>query len=398
LPKRVLFAREVGVNASVLGFLLSIRNLLTGLFQGTIGRLSDKLGRKLILIAGFFLSFVIPIPLIFFDNTILLVFVALIQAFSISVTIPTWNAVLGDVTEINFRASFIGKITSVGRIASVAFTLLVAGLFTFVETQFGGKVQLGSFNFTLTLQLQYSIAFGISGFNALLCIIFLFFMRETHIVSKEKQQLIPRMWAAFKDKQFTKFLIINSFFGITMSLIWPANPIVLVDILDLNFTQVAVMSSSFAVFIGISQIVGGKICDKIGRKPLIIIAVFILVFFPVSMIPAIVTGNWIVLIVSRLVGGIGTGLNLVAVNAYTLDLAPEELMGGYSGIREMLYGGATFIGSFASGFIIDALYYQANLPFTTIIIAMSIGVSILRLIAASGFIMITESMVTDKET
>ncbi|NHJ31479.1 MAG: MFS transporter, partial [Asgard group archaeon] len=140
-------------------------------------------------------------------------------------------------------------------------------------------------------------------------------------------------------------------------------------------------------------IIGGKICDKIGRKPSIIISIAILILFPVSMIPAVATNRWALLIISRMVGGVGTGLNLVAINAYTLDMAPGELMGAYSGMREMFYGITTFIGSLISGFIIEAL----DAKFTSLgyansiqvaIIAMCIGTTILRVMAATGYLFI----------
>ncbi|MHA1221228.1 MAG: MFS transporter, partial [Candidatus Heimdallarchaeota archaeon] len=363
-------------------------------FQGTIGRLSDKIGRKYILFFGFALSLVIPIPLIFVHNTILLIFVAIIQAFSISVIIPTWNAVQGDVTTSGFRATFIGRIASIGRIVSVAMTLLVAGVFVFIDTRYSNLITIGGTSYTITWEIQYGVSFGISAFNALLCLICVLFMKETHIVSEESKNNVPRMWIALKDKRFVKFVIVNSFFGITMSLIWPVNPIILTDIMNLDFAQVAVISSSFAVFIGITTIFGGKICDRIGCKPLIIISTVILVFFPVSMIPAIVTGKWYLLLLSRLVGGVGTGLSLVAMNTYTLDLAPDNLMGAYSGVREMFYGLATFIGSFSSGFIIDALLKTYDYNVTAI--SLSIGVTILRVIAGIGFLFIAEGIKSTK--
>ncbi|MBD3193388.1 MAG: MFS transporter [Candidatus Heimdallarchaeota archaeon] len=382
------FARLVGVSATILGFLMSIRNLLRGLFQGMIGRLSDQFGRRTILIIGFFLSFIITIPLIFFESTILLIVVSIVQAFAVSVVVPTWNAVLGDVTQPKYRAAFIGKIASIGRLISVIFTLFVALIFFLTDEVFYGQ-QLWGWTIDIPWRIQYSIAFGISSFNALLCIICVFLMKETRKVDSENVK-IPKIFVAFQDKDFVKFLVINSFFGITMSLIWPLNPIVLIDVLDLSFPQVAIMSASFAIFIGAAQILGGKLADMLGRKPLAIISVATLVFFPVSMIPAIITNNWSLLIISRFVGGIGTGLNLVALNAYVLDIAPRDLMGGYSGLRQVLYGVATFIGSFAAGFIIDALLKSYTLYSVTI--AFSITVSCLRALAAFGFIFITESL------
>lgn len=179
-----------------------------------------------------------------------------------------------------------------------------------------------------------------------------------------------------------------------MALIWPTNPIILVDLLELNFWQVAIMTSSFTIFTAFAQILGGKLSDRIGRKPLIIISIFVLLFFPVSMVPAITTDSWPVLIFSRFVGGLGTGINLVAVSAYTLDLAPEDLMGGYSGLREVFYGIATFIGSFASGFIIEALMVHYSIEITALI--MSVGVTLIRAIVAVGFLFISDSNPPDE--
>ena len=381
------FARIVGVSATLLGFLMSIRNLLTGLFQGVIGRLSDRLGRKYILIFGFVLGFLIPIPLIFWESTWLLIVVAVVQAFTTSIFIPTWNAVLGDVTDQKSRAAFIGKISSVGRIVSVAFTLLVAGFF-YLTTEVYTGITIGGVLYTISWRTQYSIAFGIAAFNSLLCIITLLFFKETR-KPIAKETTIPKIRIALQDKNFRLFLIVNSIFGITMSLIWPLNPIILIDCLKLDFVGVAIMTSAFTVVIGLSQILGGKLSDKVGRKPLIIISVLILIFFPVSMIPAVVTGNMWVLLLSRFVGGLGTGINLVAVSAYSLDVAPPELMGGYSGIRETFYGIATFIGSFAAGFIIDAMVPQWGIYTTAI--TMSICVTIIRAFAAIGYFFMVDS-------
>ena len=369
---------------------MSIRNLLSGLFQGIAGRLSDIFGRKVVLLFGFILSLVIPIPLIFYHSVWFLIFVAVIQAFSVSVVIPSWNAVLGDVTEPSFRAAFIGRINSIGRIVSVAATLTIAGIFALIDTRYNNIITISGTAYEITWEFQYGFIFAFSAFNALLCIISLFFLKETHVVSDESKSTVPRLRVAFQDKDFVKFLIINSIFGITMSLIWPINPIILNDLMGLDFAQVAVMTSSFAIFIAFTQIIAGKISDKMGRKPMIILSVFILVFFPISMVPAIITENWWVLLLSRFVGGVGTGINFVAINAYTLDLASKDTFGGYSGLRETFYGIATFIGSFAAGFIIDAL--EGTYGIKTTAISMSIGVTIVRIIAAIGFLFIAESM------
>ncbi|NHJ40099.1 MAG: MFS transporter [Asgard group archaeon] len=391
------FAYLYGISKAALGFLTSIRNLLQGLFQGSIGRLSDKIGRKNILFFGFIISFLIPLPLLFNRSQWLMILIAVIQAFSVSIIIPTWNAVLGDVTRPSFRATFIGRITSVARLFSVSLTLALAGIFAFIENRYSNVITIGSKTFYIGPNTQFNIVWLFAAFNALLCIVFLIFMRETRFVAKEKRNEIPKMWVSLKDKSFKKFLLVNSVYGFTMAIIWPINPIILTDekLLNLgeNFPILAVLTSAFAVFIGLTTIIGGKISDKIGRKPSIIVSIAILILFPVSMIPAVVTNNWLWLVFSRFVGGVGTGLNFVAINAYTLDMAPRDLMGAYSGMREMFYGITTFIGSLISGFIIEGLEIKfTNLgkenPIQVAIITMCIGVTILRSIAATGYFFI----------
>jgi MFS family permease len=391
------FAYLYGVSKAALGFLTSIRNLIGGLFQGAIGRLSDKIGRKNILFIGFVISFLIPIPLIFYREQWFLIVTSVIQALSVSIILPSWNAVLGDVTQPSFRATFIGRITSVARIFSVTLTLGLAGIFAIIENKYNNVLTIFDRVFYIGSNTQFGIVWIMASFNALLCIVFIFFMKETHVVSEEKRKDIPKMWVSLKDKSFRKFLIVNSVYGITMSIIWPINPIVLADenLLNLgeSFSKLGVLTSAFAVFIGLTTIIGGRICDKIGRKPTIIISIVILILFPVSMIPAVATNRWALLIISRMVGGVGTGLNFVAINAYTLDMAPRDLMGAYSGMREMFYGITTFIGSLISGFIIEALDVRfASWGYTNsiqaAIIAMCIGTTILRVMAATGYLFI----------
>ena len=154
------FAAEAGVSGSLMGFITSIRNLLSSVFQGSIGYLSDKLGRKFIMLMGIFLNFAITVPLIFFESTWLIVFVAIIQAFSLSIFVPTWNAVLGDVTKPEIRATFIGKITSIGRLISVSFSLIIAIIF-YLAGVYEGWVVWG-WTVYISWRVQYSTAFAIA--------------------------------------------------------------------------------------------------------------------------------------------------------------------------------------------------------------------------------------------
>ncbi|MHA1244999.1 MAG: hypothetical protein ACTSP7_10555 [Candidatus Heimdallarchaeota archaeon] len=59
------FAAQVGVTKTVMGFITGIRNLAGSLLQERVGRLSDRRGRKIPLLVGFFLAFAATTVLIF---------------------------------------------------------------------------------------------------------------------------------------------------------------------------------------------------------------------------------------------------------------------------------------------------------------------------------------------
>jgi MFS family permease len=386
------FAVDAQIRNSLVGFITSIRNLLSSVLQGTIGFLSDKIGRKFLMLLGIFMNFLVTLPLLFTNNTWAIIVVAIVQAFSLSIFMPAWNAVLGDVTKPEFRATFIGRIAAIGRLISVSFSLIIAIVFYLADEVYNGRVILG-WTVNIPVQIQYAIVFGIAAFNSLICSIFILTMKETRTEDIEAKR--PQMRVAFKDRKFMIFVLFYGLFGLSMSFMWPLNPIMQVDILSMEVYQIAIISSVFILIMSVVQILSGKLGDKIGRRPIFIVGAFILVFYPVSCIPSLITGNWIWQILSNAIAGLGTGTFFVALTALTLDLAPNDLMGAYSGIREMFFGIATFIGSLSAGFILDALetkYVDLKYP----AIYMCIGISVLRLFAAIGFLFVAESYPKEK--
>jgi DHA1 family multidrug resistance protein-like MFS transporter len=396
------FAVLVGVTTGALGFITSIRNLMGSLFQGTIGRLSDKYGRKFFLLLGFFLSFSIMIILIFLNNPMMLIIISIIQATALSIIIPVWNATLGDVTKTEKRASFMGRLSAMGTAVSVSLMLALAGVFFIIEEYGGFNVHLQFRNLVIFIpeiepRLQYGIAFGVAAFNFILCFIGALLLRETKKAGAQKKQ--PKMLLALKDKRFTKFFIINSLFGLIMSLMWPIFPIAQVSVLGMNFPQIAIVNAVFSVFSSMGQFFGGKLGDRFGRKPFIIYGRAAMFVIPLVMIGAVYMGSWQLLLISNLIGGSAMGAITVSMNAYVLDISPEDQMGAYSGLQQVGWGVLTFIGSLCSGFIATAIVNNAQASGLTeaeatryMVIVMFSVIAVLRFVASFGYFFIDESL------
>jgi MFS family permease len=384
------FAVSIGVRANQLGFITSVRNLMSSLFQGSIGRLSDKYGRRYFLLGGFFLVFSSLIILIFVDTPAMLIVVSIIQAFSLSVIIPVWSATLGDLTVSEQRARYIGRLSAVGTAISVSLMLALSISFTLLRdaystwTIFGIEIEDPEL-------FQYLFSFGLGALNFLICIIGTFLLKETRKASRDIKQ--PSMFIALENKDFRKFFIINSIFGLIMATMWPIFPIAQVDVLEMKFSQIAIINAIFATSSSLAQFFGGKLGDRIGRKPLIIYGRMAMFTIPVIMIGALLMNNWLMLILSNIIGGSAIGAITVGQNAYILDLAPDDQMGAYSGLTQVGWGVTTFIGSLCAGFIATSIENHVG---TLKMIYITFGViASLRFIASLFYFLITESLTKD---
>lgn len=387
------FAAEVGVTASVMGFLTAIRNLIGALFQGRIGLWSDKKGRRLFLLLGFSLSFAFTTMLIFSYSTIMLAIVATAQAFAFSIIVPAWNAALGDVTKIKGRTTYIGKLSAIGQAVGVVIMLILAGIFFFFD-RYNGYIVWGKLITSLDWKLQYGVVFAVCALTLLLSGIAVIFLKETR--KDDASRVQPKMRIAFQNKSFRNFIIVNCFFGISMAALWPIYPIIQVTIMGLEIYELTVVAAVYVIFFSFGSFLGGKLGDRFGRKPVLIFSRVIMFSVSLLYIPAVLSGSWYYIMLTNVISGFGNGIFLVLMNAYALDLSSTKTLGAFSGLTQASWGIATFIGALGAGFIAEAI----NSAYGAIIMVISttIAIAIMRVLASIGYFFIKESLPKENRT
>lgn len=376
------FAAEI-VSQGILGYLTAIRNLFSALFQQTFGRLSDKMGRKIFLIIGFFLNFIATILLAFsYHSQAMLIIVATFHALSFSISLPVWNGALGDVSDVKGRTTFIGKLTAVGQGVGVGLMIILASTFFILERYY---------DIIFDWRIEYGIIFATSALLLLTSAIGAIFFQETKKVDEQFEY--PKLIDAFNDKPFRKFIIVNSLFGIAMATLWPIYPVIHVHTLNMSINQLIIVSVVHACFYSLSNYFGGKLGDRFGRKPILFVSRAILLIVSLFYIPAIIYNSWYFALSANIVSGLCNGAFFVTINAYALDLSSEETRGSYSGLVQVSWGISTFIGALATGFIAELL--TKSFSEFTMIIAMAIAIAILRAITSLGYLFIKESLPTE---
>jgi DHA1 family tetracycline resistance protein-like MFS transporter len=145
-PYVYFYANSLGASVFVYGLLLSAYSLMSFLFSPIIARLSDRHGRRIILLAALLTS---GLSYVVFGlaNVLWLLFLARIIAGTTAATIPVAQAYVADVTTMKDRLKYLGWTNAAGGLA-------------FIVGQALGGVLSGFFGYAVPSFLAAALAFG----------------------------------------------------------------------------------------------------------------------------------------------------------------------------------------------------------------------------------------------
>ena len=381
------FGIVLGATPLEQSILTSVRNLGANIFQGIWGWLSDLRGRKLVITIGLSTLALTCLFSPFVRNPMELVIISLLMTsigFSI---IPAWNAFLGDYTSEEERASFIGRINSIGTMSSV---FLIIGL--------GILMELSPFPFP-KLPEDYALSkpvFFIPFFSAaiifLLTICVSYFLVEKYdaksrvVIGEEFQPSLKVL--VQRNKPFKRFLPISTFFSFAMSTAWPIFPFVTLRVAD-SWLMVAIIWVMFNIPRGLGQNIGGRLADEVFNKKIVILFSRMgYTTVPLGYAIGLVTGNPWFLVLANILGGFAFGAEDTSVATYSLDCSTEETKGRYYSILLTAGGLSAFIGSLSAGFVMDIWLRIAEIDynspdFNIVLFIMLMLIALLRIISAS---------------
>ena len=187
-----------------------------------------------------------------------------------------------------------------------------------------------------------------------------------------------RVTIMLKDKDFIKFTVIFGIQSFFMSYCWPLFPIRQRSDIAANFVEIAVFSVVMSVASLLTIRYAGRISDLIGRKPQMFLNRIILITMPLSYMFA--SQVWHIILIHAIIC-IPLGLNSAVMQAYLIDVTPEEDRSTYVGFYNMFFGLFLFLGSLAGGYMADFLmgeitifgFTPAFAQFKAITIAFSVG-------------------------
>jgi len=383
------FGVVLGASPLEQSILTSVRNLGSNAFQSVWGWLADLRGRKLVLTIGFSTLAISMFFAPFSQNPMDLVIISIILTSIGFSVIPAWNAFLGDYAFEGVRASFIGKINSIGTLSSIFLIFALGVLMDASPFPFPQIFGDGSNNYIETRPVFF-IPFLSSAIIFVLTIFISLFLVEKYEAKKKiaiGEEIHTGGWRTLiaRNEPFRRLLPIDAFFKFTMSTAWPIFPFVTLRVAD-SWSMVAFMWIVFHLPRSIGQSYGGRFGDKYGKKVVIILSRLGYAIVPLGYALGLVTGNPLFLIGVNIPGGLAFGAEDTCIAAYSLDCSTEETKGRYYSMLLTAEGFCAFAGSLSAGFIMDLWLRLEGIDydspeFNVILFWMLMVIMILRIIA-----------------
>lgn len=327
------------------GFTKAVMNMIGG-------RLSDRVGRKPVLILGWIFGIPLPFILIFAPNwswiVIANIMMGINQALTWTMTVTSKVDIVGPNNKgfalgINEFAGYIGQASG------GVITGFIAA--TYGPTPF--PFYFGLVAVILGLVFTVSMVKETKGYTRLE-------MKKTERQTKQSS-LFDVFSFAMRNKTFFSCSQAGLIEKFTDTLIWGLYPLFLIG-MHVDIMDIALIVGLYLAVWGISQLFTGALADRIGRKPPIVVGMWLMALGILLAVHSVSVSSFYF---SSVVIGFGMALVYPVLLTSVSDVADPKYKGSYLGIyrlwRDSGYGfGALVLGFSADIYGIASAFYLST--------------------------------------
>jgi len=327
-----LLAIAVGATVDQLGTLNATGMLASNLFQVLFGRIADKYGKKRLIATGRILNGLTLAAILLVDTPGWVVSLVIAASIFTSMSIPSWNSLLGDYTTESRRGEVIGRVNSVSYIGGLV-AMVTAFLISMNQS---GPITKASYTPVMVLASAASLLTGVTSL----------FLKEQEPRGGETLNI----GKVLSNPDLKRFLRLVFLYHVGSSIAMPLFPFIMASKLQLSVWQVAVTSITNMLAAVLSQPYVGKLLDRLGRKR-------ILAFSRMAMASSCliypVASSWVHIAAVEAISGLAISSWFSAQSTYLIDIAPRKLRATYLASSMAVIGVATFIGSNLGGQLVQ---------------------------------------------
>lgn len=336
-PLLPLYADLMGASGLWLGIIFSAFAISRSIFMPFVGRLSDRRGRKHILMAGLLAYALLSFGYISAENVWTLSFVRFVHGIASAMVVPIAMAIVGDLSSVGKEGTLMGSF-------SVSLFLGIgAGPFL------GGLINdwLGFDWVFATMGLLSFLSLGLT----------IFFLPPP----MEHRSSIAGPGTAHSLAHASRRMQVVSAFTFLIALS-RGSLMVFVPIIGaeygLSSFEVGILLSANLLLMALLQVPAGRVAD-LGKVRMLLIAGSAIAAASLMLIP--LTANFWLLLVISCIMGLGNALSQPALMAVTVQEGRTIGMGTAMGIYNMVFGIGMIVAPLLGGAVLD--YTSASVVF-----------------------------------
>lgn len=332
---------NINGNSYILSFIIAF-GLTKSFTNYFAGRLSEKYGRKLILIIGWIIALPFPFIIIFAKSWNLIIFSNILLGISQGLTWSTTVIMKIDLVGSSKRGLAMG----INEFAGYLFLALSALITGYISNTYSLRPE----------PFYLGIFYVLSGF-----LISIFFIKETkyyldletnknikeEFIYKSQKEIFLN--TTIKDKNLSSIVQAGFVNNLNDAMVWGLFPIFLAS-KDIGIQNIVIISSIYPLSWGIFQLFTGALSDKIGRKILIVYGMCIQA---IGILITVVSYTFYLFCLSSLLLGIGTAMVYPTLLASISDIVEPSIRATSIGIYRFWRDFGYVIGALISGIISD---------------------------------------------
>jgi DHA1 family multidrug resistance protein-like MFS transporter len=352
IPMFPIYAEELGAGGLEIGILFSSFVLTRALLSASFGNLSDRIGRKRLILAGSFLYSLLAVLFTVPDTWYGLIFVRALQGVASAMVWPVSAALVIDSASLERRGESMGKIVMASNLGFVVGPFVGGALFYLADKQLG-------FPTVESLKFPFYFTAVIALAGALLV-----WARVTDAVAPRGVRQAFRLRDLFSPAGMDwegirnlRILYTNAVMeGLAFASLVPVMVLFLEYRFGLDVDVISVLIGTAMGFGALVALPAGKRSDRVGRKSTFVLGGFI-AFVGTMLVPFALT-LWAVLIF-LVMRSMAFQVASPALRALQADIVPEAVRGRLMGMMESMMNVGSVVGAVLGGLLWDQFHEQS---------------------------------------
>jgi len=341
IPIIPIYAEKMGVTGIWIGILFAVYSGTRVIMAPFVGRLSDRKGRKPLLIAGLIVSIVASLGYIWANNTWQLVLVRLVHGAAGGMILPIAMSYIGDLSPEGKEGTWMGYFSA------TVFTALGIGPLL-------GGVLTEHFGMTVT-------------FTTMSCLSLLALLLASLLLPESRaKQLADKARISFRTMLSNS--MIQGLLGYRLTLeagwgIYIVSLAILAGVrLDLGPTQIGILLTANILISSFMMILFGRVADKVNKKGMIIVS-GVITAASLAVMP-LASGFWPLLALNIFAGIVGAA-EFPPASALIITEGRQYGMGSTMAVMTMAMSVGMVVGPLMGGVLLDiadvnAVFYSAG--------------------------------------